>query len=396
LTALRIIPSKKDGESRVIGQPDWSPLFEAAGLDLAKYTAVEPEAIPPLYADMRSAWTGTLPDFPGTAVRIEAAVFRGKPVFWSMIVPFWDNYSTGNISSPRVGASGALAGIIGPIALIFFALLLLAGPAFFARRNLRLGRGDRTGAARMACFTVCVLGAAWLFGEHHLGLLEELFQFVFSAAIWIFTAGWIWVLYVALEPYARRRWPRMLVGWSRLLVGFLTINSWLLLLFPAVILWVPVDIPPLNPFSGAHVAIATILESVVESIFTGLAAAFMIFMLRILLRRTWAAAIIAAGFVFLIMLMIVKFIMPSLLGFIPLIVLMGAFFFVLTRFGLLSLIAMIFFYAIRLTLPNIIQLSVWYSWIGLTGPGIMLAFVLYAFHTSLGGQPMFGRASLED
>jgi hypothetical protein len=25
-----------------------------------------------------------------------------------------------------------------------------------------------------------------------------------------------------------------------------------------------------------------------------------------------------------------------------------------------------------------------------------LAFALYAFHTSLGGQPLFGRASLED
>jgi hypothetical protein len=27
---------------------------------------------------------------------------------------------------------------------------------------------------------------------------------------------------------------------------------------------------------------------------------------------------------------------------------------------------------------------------------LLLAFVLYAFHTSLGGQPMFGHASLED
>jgi hypothetical protein len=46
--------------------------------------------------------------------------------------------------------------------------------------------------------------------------------------------------------------------------------------------------------------------------------------------------------------------------------------------------------------PITTQLSAWYSWIGLTGLALLLVFALYAFHTSLGGQPMFGRASLED
>ena len=46
-------------------------------------------------------------------------------------------------------------------------------------------------------------------------------------------------------------------------------------------------------------------------------------------------------------------------------------------------------------LPITPQLSAWYSWIGLTGLALLFAFALYAFHTSLGGQPMFGRATLE-
>jgi hypothetical protein len=29
-------------------------------------------------------------------------------------------------------------------------------------------------------------------------------------------------------------------------------------------------------------------------------------------------------------------------------------------------------------------------------PALLLSFALNAFHTSLGGQPLFGRASLED
>ena len=42
------------------------------------------------------------------------------------------------------------------------------------------------------------------------------------------------------------------------------------------------------------------------------------------------------------------------------------------------------------------RLSARYSWMGLTGLALLLALAPYAFHTSLGGQPLFGRASLED
>jgi hypothetical protein len=46
--------------------------------------------------------------------------------------------------------------------------------------------------------------------------------------------------------------------------------------------------------------------------------------------------------------------------------------------------------------PITTDLSAWYFGIGLTGLVLLLAFALYASHTSLGGQPLFGRASLED
>src|SRR5262252_9326723 len=35
----------------------------------------------------------------------------------------------------------------------------------------------------------------------------------------LFSAASIWVSYVAVEPYVRRRWPTMLVGWVRVLAG---------------------------------------------------------------------------------------------------------------------------------------------------------------------------------
>jgi hypothetical protein len=49
-----------------------------------------------------------------------------------------------------------------------------------------------------------------------------------------------------------------------------------------------------------------------------------------------------------------------------------------------------------LDFPITAQLSAWYAGIGLAGLALLLALALYAFHTSLGGQPLFGRASIED
>jgi hypothetical protein len=40
--------------------------------------------------------------------------------------------------------------------------------------------------------------------------------------------------------------------------------------------------------------------------------------------------------------------------------------------------------------------SAWYAPYGYAALAMLAAIVLYAFRTSLGGQPLFGRASLED
>ena len=88
-----------------------------------------------------------------------------------------------------------------------------------ARRNLRLGRGDRSGAFRLAAFVFAAWTVAWLFGAHHVPNFAE-FGLFMEFLVW--GLGWscfIWALYIALEPYVRRRWPATLVSWSRLLAG---------------------------------------------------------------------------------------------------------------------------------------------------------------------------------
>ena len=411
LTGLRVIPSEEPGQSGEIEPFDWDPLFKSAGLDQKNFNPTESTSIPPVYADTQKAWTGTLPDFPDTAIRIEAAAWQGKPVLWRMLVPAWNSYSTASLPSdqlPPERRNIAITIVIGAT----FVLLFVAGPIFFARRNLRMGRGDRGGAARLAFLVIGLLGVAWIFHEHHVLSLEELFLFFYSAAYWLLIAGWLWLLYVALEPFARRRWPSALVGWNRLLagkyrdplvgrdllVGCFGVASFVILtrlVAPIYLLFSgsqqrPDIVEDLSLFYGPHMIVAQVSMQLVASIFLTLAAAFIVSMMRILLRNTWAAAIVPC-----LLLPLLSFLGGYSEYTILLAVFLPIYFFVFLRFGLLALMAFVFFMILFLSFPSTIQVE-WYSEVVLTGLALRIAFVLYAFYTSLGGRPLFGTPRLDD
>jgi serine/threonine-protein kinase len=84
---------------------------------------------------------------------------------------------------------------------------------------MRLGRSDRRGASRLAAFVFVTWTAAVFFGAHHVPSFAELGLVIEFLAWGLGLSCFMWVLYVALEPYERRRWPATLVSWSRLLAG---------------------------------------------------------------------------------------------------------------------------------------------------------------------------------
>ena len=98
--------------------------------------------------------------------------------------------------------------------------VLLLETVLLARSNLRAGRGDRRGAARIVFFTMAVWIVAWVIGARHYSTfqLEDDRFFEFLAHALLNTAiGW--VLYIALEPYVRRFAPGILISWTRVLAG---------------------------------------------------------------------------------------------------------------------------------------------------------------------------------
>ncbi len=230
----------------------------------------------------------------------------------------------------------------------------------------------------------------------------------------LFVTGFLWLLYIALEPFVRRRWPASLISWNRLFAGgfrdplvgrdllagcviavvfiFFECLSYSL----ASRIGVPVDQPiagqGLDLFLGARAALGSIPSMVVLAFFWGLSTLFLLFLLRVLLRREWVAAILFV----LISTVFFSNASDSPLTWIVTAVEWGVTYFILVRLGLLAITASFTFALWLYNFPITPQLSAWYSGIGLAGVVLLLAFAAYAFHTTLGGRPMFQARLLED
>jgi serine/threonine-protein kinase len=303
---------------------------------------------------------------------------------------------------------------VGLVILTVLLLSLLVVGAMLARRNLRLGRGDRQGAYRLAAFVFAAWAVAVFFGAHHVPNYGELALFIMFLALGLFDSGFIWVLYIALEPYVRRRWPATLVSWNRLLLGGFrdplvgrdVLIGCLLAAFSVALGRLGWFVPswlghaPPQPYSGpqwqflgARAIISDLSLALGPQLFIPLAILFVLFLLRALLRKEWAAAVAfvllftvleAAGSQFDPVVLVVSLIFWALAVFL------------LIRFGLLAFVVSGFFNNLVFGFPLTTQGSVWYAGISLAGILLMAAMAFYGFYTSLGGRPVFGGAVLDE
>ena len=212
LFSFQAVPPQVDPSPAPTGEPDWAPLFAAAGLDAARFKPVTPKWNPLAASDRRAAWEGEYPGLPGVPLRVEAAAYRGRPVFFSTIGP-WTRPRMMQAYKPSTSEK------LSDMSWILVLVTTLCVGAYLARRNLRLGRGDRRGASRFAAAVFAISAAAWIFGGTHVASSAEFGLIVMRVGWSLFLAGAVWMVYVAVEPYVRKYWPGVLIGWSRLLAG---------------------------------------------------------------------------------------------------------------------------------------------------------------------------------
>jgi hypothetical protein len=302
LTYYEAMPPQRQDAPMDPAAVDWGPLFGLAGLDQA---AMQPT--PPLWSwlatsDTRAAWTGTWPGS-GRPLRIEAAGFGGRPVGFLVMGPWRKPWRM-----PDAGDEG----IIGVI-LVALAIAVLAGAGALARANLRDGRGDRTGALRLAAGMWIVLLALWACQVHVVASLGFLAMFLLAICTSVFYGVLLWTLYVALEPFVRRQWPQVLVSWTNvltgrirdavvgrdLLIGVAVGVAWVLLI-KGMDLWrggedhasFPGDLQVLNGLRGT---LAAILEEAPYALRNVLLYVFLLFSLRRIVANQWLTALVFGG-----------------------------------------------------------------------------------------------------
>jgi serine/threonine-protein kinase len=402
LNFLQALPPEREEVPKEPREPDWDALFAAAELDRARLEPADPQWTSLAASDVRVAWTGTWPDT-DLPLRVEAAAFHGKPVYFALIGPWTHPYRTQ--PDPRTAgerAAGVAGMVLGIVALLAAILL--------ARRNYVSGRGDRSGALRLASFVFCLHVALWVCLGHHSLSVEESGLFLLAVANSLVTACVTWLLYLSIEPYVRKHWPQSLISWTRLLAGRLRdprvgrdlLSGILLgllwgLLLEALLLALQArgaapELPAPEYLLGGRWVAGVWLATLVRSIRGALVFFLVLFLLRVLLRRGRLAAIA----------FVLVFSAPSILAsrhpalVAPaMLAVYGVAALAVVRFGLVALAAGILTANLLLSVPVTGSLSSWYAGSSVFAVLTLLALAAWAFHTSLGGRRLWSEALFE-
>jgi serine/threonine protein kinase len=402
LLYFQAIPPEKAEHPRPAKAADWKPLFSAAGLNTADFQPATSTWNMLASADERGAWDGT---WPGTVrpLHIEGAALEGRPVYFALSGP-WTNPQ--RMPSPEQTKSERAINLFG----VCFVLFLIGGGIWLAYRNYSRGKGDLRGAWILARIVFLLEIVLFLASAHLKFSGESLFLLMLAASTGLFMSAFIWVLYLALEPYVRSKWPQTIVSWSRLLAGqwhdplvgrdilYGTVLglAWVLVFYSGYLFDMRAGDRPQFPqteiLEGARAAFSIWLRNIVAAILGVLSFFFVLVFLRALVRNRWLAAA----------LFVVIFALPKVLATQhPLIdspvwiiiYLIAAI--AVVRFGLVVLAVAVFCANILLNVPFTLDFGEWYAPASL---GVVLSVVLLAgwgFYTALAGQRLF-KAELFD
>jgi serine/threonine-protein kinase len=381
---------------------DWTRLFEAAGLSIGEFRAVPSEWSPSSFADERRAWEGVYPDAKDIPIRIEASAFAGRPVSFRIIEP-WMAPKDGSPLTPELESP-----LSSSMIELGFLIVILVGGTVLAARNVKFGRSDRRGAFRLGIYLFVVRMLVWILEPHGLTGPSSIDVFIANFAFSLYRFVFVWICYVAIEPYLRRLWPRTLISWTRLLegrwrdplvgrdclLGVMGASAiWLGLVgWPLISQWLgtpePVgrllfDVMALKALGGMIPAVSAMLFMHATFVLNfGFSMIVFLVLMRLLTRRTWIAVAIWVPFAVLFTgnggAEIALFTLLS-------IVTLTIFF----RLGVLGLMVVLGLSGLQVPIPGTLSPSAWYagpSWLFLA---VVVAVAVYGFTVSLGGRRAF-------
>ncbi len=383
-------------------QPDWTPLFAAAGLDQKQFMAANPMWIPQKPFDLRASWDGTHGGFP---VHIDGAAFHGRVVSFDVNGP----WSTPQAEKPSRWIDRIPDNL--NAALDFF---LCAAGLVLARRNLRLGRGDRRGAFRISAYMFAFNALAWTLEAHLQSSVSNLWSaFIFIVADSLFVTAFVWIAYMALDPYARKYWPQLLISWNRLVAGcwrdplvgrdvlvgtlFGCLWAFSIHLVYALPLWFRVPrITPIHieslPLGTTTQALGYLLGQPANAIVFSIAVTLTLVFTRLLLHRKIPAVTVTCLVVATLTLGGENYYVTVPLALLNALILTT----ILVRFSILAYGTSVLVLNVAVNFPLTLDFSRWYAGRSLLVLSIVAALALYGFCCALGKQAAFGSLMAED
>ena len=236
-------------------------------------------------------------------------------------------------------------------------------------------------------------------------------------ALTLFFASFVWLFYLALEPYVRRLWPELPIGWSRLLSGRVRDP----LVGRDVLIGVAArhdrraahrgagnhcasdrttraDALPAEFLDSARPAMfaPAALEVVRAALTDALQCTCIVVFFRILVRRTWLVMLLSSVAILPIAMsgtftgeLLLLDVTMSLLG-------IALVFGVLLRFGLLALVVTFYTLLLIRQFPLTSDFARPYAASGAVVLTALAALSVFGFYASRGDEPLFGRGLLMD
>jgi len=236
---------------------------------------------------------------------------------------------------------------------------------------------------------------------------------ILSLARAVYVSGFLGTLYLALEPFVRRRWPRWIISWSRLLAGGLRDplvgRDFLIGALSGVVAILAFNLAFIGPRwigrpselalapgaaeFGSHLFIVRFGAQITASVFVAFVILFMLLLFVLILRHE-RLAVLAVWILITLVASLLAQISPIMIPFSAMSALLLVL--VLYRFGLLAMISALFLFHLWVFFPITTEFTAWYATDFTIGLAICVALAVYGFYTSLAGQTLFGGKLLED
>ncbi len=376
---------------------DPASIYRALDLPAENFTPASPFRTPLTAHDQVQAFSGPHPSIPKATFHFQYGTYKGRLTSLYILYP-WSKPIQDAVQPPSAAEQFSTYFTVAALAVFLFFVTTLA------RRNWLANRADRRGAQRLFLLRLATGSASWLISAH----------FVPTAAMVSYGGTWLaynllialifWGLYVALEPYLRQRWPQSIITWNRLLNGrFLDSDVAAHTLMGVAIVMAIVSTfmlkgwfalnrfgrltPNYISLDSPGLWLSSIIDVANSAIITGFLTFFVLFGLRILLRRD--IFVVLGGTIFLTAVNSDLWQSKHLLQdgtvyfFISLVVVLA-----LLRFGMLTTLVAVFTANVIGRTPFTMDFSHWFIPYSFASLLLIAAIALFAFWRSLGDQSL--------